>query len=248
MAYGVAIENDVGRVVISNAQYCTAFIGNATFTGVAKPLSYSAIGVTPIPGSGAPFYIYQISSVHPPMAFIQLTTARFLLCSIQNVGGNTWEIVVGGPTWGTPPVVKCFSRLVGQGSPGIGLRVRDNAGNRTWDSTEKMLIIRRKLDFPQAANISTEDIRQEAPLTGVAAPYMMRTAGLATPLLNGRDFVAGPGDQNTISVFAAGWALVDGVLSRTSRSMTAYKYLDDTRQRDNTLGADRCYIINGNDY
>lgn len=248
MAYGVAIENNANRVVISNAQYCTAFIGNATFTGVAKPLSYSAIGVPPLAGSGDPFYIYQITSTYPPMAFMQLTTSRFLICSIQNVIGDLWEIVVGGPVWTTPPTIKCFSRLVGQGSPGTGLRVRDNAGNRTWDSTEKMLVIRRKLDFAQATNISTEDIHQEAALTGVAAPYMMSSSALNTPMLNGRDFVPGPGSQNTISVFAAGWSLVAGVLSRTSRSMTAYKYLDDTTQRDNTLGGDRCYIINGNDY
>lgn len=248
MAYGVSIENDAGRVVISNAQYCTAFIGNATFTGTAKPLSYSAFGVTPISGSGDPFYIYQINSVYPPMAFLQLTDARFLICSIQNVGGNTWEIVVGGPNWSSIPTIKCFARLVGQGGPGTGLRVRDNAGNRTWDSTEKMMIIRRKLDFAQAVNTSPEDIHQEAALTGVAAPYLMSSSGINTPLLNGRDFVTGPGSQNTISVYAAGWALVDGVLSRSSRSMRAYRYLDDTTQRDNTLGADRCYIINGNEY
>ena len=248
MVQGISIRNSNQRVLIANAQYGLAFVGNATYTGTAKPLSYSANPLdTPVPGSGAPFMVYQITCEFPPISFIQLVNGYFVFSSTTNVGGNTWEIVVGGNSFSTPPIVKCFARLSGPGVSGrVGLRVRDTQTpqNRCWDSTEKMLVLQRKLDWPAAANASTEDIHQDQALTGIAQPYIISTINS----VEAGHFHQAQGARQRVDVFSNGWTWVNGVLTRSSRAIKRYSYLDDTRPQDNQLPAERCYIIDGNRY
>lgn len=248
MAIGVSFTNAAQRAVISNLQYGVAFIGNATFTGERKPFSYFSDAFEPIAGSGDPYYVYRINSVYPPMAFIQLLSPqRFAICSILKVGANTWEIVVSGSVWTVTPRVKCFSRLVGQGVSGLlGLRIRDNAGNRTWDSTEKMLVIRRKLDWASFRNTSKGGAVQTQALTGIASPYLMSSA---VPGRSGENGAKVSNDARfSITAYSPGWTYSDGEIARLSRATTSFVYRDDNNPGWNSFPEERCYIINGDDY
>lgn len=245
MAYGLIIRNNNDRIVISSDTNGISFVGNATFTNTTKPDGYVSAGVAAIPGSGTPFYIYTISCEYPPMIFMQLTSAYFIVCSINSIGTNLWEIVVGGPIWTSPPILKCFARLSGQGVAGYGLRVRNANGDRTWDSNEKMLIVKRKIDFSAASNISTEDIHQDVSFSGFTAPYVMNTSGV---VITGEGYTHGPGALNTITEYIPGYALVGTTLTRTSRAGISFKFLDDTFPTTNNLGQDRLYVIEGSNY
>lgn len=248
MAIGVSFTNTAQRAVISNQQYGVAFIGNATFTGERKPLSYFHDAYMPISDSGDPYFVYHIESVYPPLAFLELLSPqRFAICSISNVGGITWEIVVSGRVWTVIPKVKCFSRLVGQGQSAlVGLRIRDVAGNRTWDSTEKMLVIRQKLDWSSYQDSSKGGAVQTQVLTGIAKPYLMSSRGATRTGENGAKLSNDAIFR--ITTYSLGWTYSDGEISRLSRATEAYKYRDDNNPGWNSFPDDRCYIINGNDY
>lgn len=248
MAIGVSFTNTAQRAVISNQQYSVAFIGDATFTGERQPLSYFNDANMPISGSGDPYYLYRIESVYPPLAFIELLSPqRFAICSILNIEGHTWEIVVSGSVWTKIPKVKCFSRLVGQGKPGlVGLRIRDETGNRTWDSTEKMLLIRQKLDWTAYRDSSKGGAVQTQALTGITNPYLMSCRGATRTGENG---VKLSNDSRFhIRSYSLGWTYFEGQISRLSRATEAYSYRDDYNPGWNSFPEDRCYIINGNDY
>ena len=248
MAIGVSFTNTAQRAVISNQQYGVAFIGNAIFTGERKPLSYFNEAATPISDSGDPYYIYRIDSIYPPLAFLELLSPqRFAICSIANVGRNTWEIVVSGRIWSVIPKIKCFSRLVGQGQSAlVGLRIRDVAGNRTWDSTEKMLVIRKKLDWISYQDSSKGGAVQTQALTGIVNPYLMSCRGTTRTGENG--IMLSNDALFRITAYSLGWTYSDGQLSRLSRATESYKYRDDNNPGWNSFPGDRCYIIDGNDY
>lgn len=248
MNYGLICRNNNDSVIISSDQYGLAFIGNATFTNTVKPLSYaiSGAGTLANPASADPFYVYTITSFYPPVAFVQLTSASLKVASIANTGGNNWEIVVGGQTSGftTPPIVKCFSQMNGQGASGVyGFRVRDVNGLRTWDSTEKMLIIKAKLDFSTQSGSS--GLTQEIALSGVTNPYVM---SLSDCYQSAQSYVTGPGSTNTISSWSSGWYLSSGKVARRSRGFISYTYQDDTTPNSDILVNDRVYVIEGNNY
>lgn len=250
MAYGVKLVNNSGSVVISSDSYGLGFIGNATFTGVQKPLSYSqtAGANTYTAGSADPFYAYQITSVYAPVAFTPVIGGfRYVVTSISNVGGNTWEIVVGSTAAGfiTPPVIKCFARLAGPGSPGWGLRVFDAAGNRTWDTTANMLIIKQRDDWPAYfANESGGRVETIA-LSGFTNPYVLHRSYSG---VSGVSSVSVGGGRFEITDSTAGWSGTATTLSRTARGVTLGKYRDDGNPSYNRLPADRSYVIEGNNY
>lgn len=249
MATGVSIRNSAQRVVISNQQYGLVFVGNAQFTGERKPIAYLAnSGDIPTPGTDNPYYIYRINCAYPPMAFLQmLSPQRFAICSIRSLGGLSWEIVVSGANWTVIPIVKCFCRLSGPGRSGlVGMRIRDAQGNRTWDSTEKMLVIRRKLDWPSYRDASTGPAVQSQAMTGIAAPYLMSCSSIG---ITARNSARVNGVANyRITVYSLGWTYFDGQLSRLTRATQAYQYWEDGPVASNSLAADRTYIIEGNDY
>lgn len=252
MAYGVKLINSTGSLVISSDHYGLGYLGNATFTGVRKPLSYSqtAGANTYIDDSADPFYAFQITSVYPPVAFTPVNASfRYVVTSISNVGGNTWEIVVGSTAAGfaTPPLIKCFARLAGPGSPGWGLRVWDgkSPNSRTWDTTANMLIIKQRDDWP-AYFVNESGGRVETiPLVGFTAPYVMHRSYSG---VSGVSSVSVGGSRFEITDSTTAWSGSTTTLSRSSRGVTLGKYRDDGNPSYNRFPADRSYVIEGANY
>lgn len=253
MAFGIQWINNSGAVAISSDKYGLAYLGQATYTGTAKSDAYTSIGSGGTGGYVAgvkdPFYIYTIVSPTLPLVFIQLlsVTQYFAVCSVTNTGGNNWEIVVGGNNWSTVPILKCFGRLSGPGSPGMGLRVKDAAGERCWDSTENMLVMRRRDNWASASNSSTTALLQSVVVSGLSSPYLMAAN---EPRLCATRASAPSGSVYTITEYISGWAweASTSTLYRRSTGVVADKYLEDFNLNNNSLPADRSFLISGDEY
>jgi hypothetical protein len=250
MAFGVSWQNSTGKIAISSDYYGMAFLGNATFTGTTKPDAYTQFGGGGfggyIAGAKDPFYVYTITSNYPPVAFVQLLANRFRVCSIQNTTGTTWEIVVAGNNWSTTPIIKCFARLYGGGAlSGFGLRVWDAAGVRTWDTTEKMLVCKQRIDWTASNNTTTTALQESVALTGFTAPYVMslKEARISAT------YNSGTAPNVTVTEYIMGFSGSAGTVTRQTNGIKCDAYSNDAfTGNSNVLVADRMYVIEGNNY
>lgn len=259
--FGIQWTNNAGTLAISSDDFGYAFCGNASYVGGGQTDAWCngidgsngpGVGYNPT-GSGANYFRrYQIdtgSSANAPVCFIQAvnSTTYYVLCSVSLNSGTTWDIWVGSNSWATAPAIKCFSRLVGAGSGGYGIKLVDASGQRTWDSTASMLVIAQILDFSGAFSNTIAALKDSKPHS-VPNPYVFlgggaRVGGQNTP----RDF----GSPVSITEYAAGASLDGSNVYRTSRAFINDSY-DDTgtiaATSTNNLQINRAYLINGNYY
>jgi hypothetical protein len=250
MAYGLEWRNAAGALTISSEQYGLVSIGNATYAGAGASGPFYEFGSG---GDGgwidypSPFRVYNITSVGTPLVFLQLINGYyFIVCSITNTSGNNWQITVAGNNWSATPILKCFSRLQGPGGSGYGLRVFDAFGNRTWDTTELMLVMNRRDVWAADSNGTNSTISQSV-VAGISAPYLFSLAEtyVASDYCDGTTV----GVYYTIKAYISGWT-VDGSnnISRISQAIYVGSYRDSGYRTDNNFRADRSYVIAGAKY
>jgi hypothetical protein len=249
--FGIQWSNTSGQLCVSSSQAGYVYLGNATFTGVNQPDTYSHIGGSVggaygyYRGVKDPFYAYQISSAYAPVAAVQLASpgSSFLVCSIRLVSTNLWEIVVGGNNWASPPPVKCFARMAGYGSSGYGIKLFDATGIRTWDSNENMMLVQQVIDWPAAYTTTSNGILQTMG-HGVPSPYLL---SLAPAQISG-NYAVRNGAYYDTTEYCTGYSGNSSVIYRDSRGVTCDKYKDDFGASSDQVPVDRTYIINGNLY
>lgn len=251
MSFGVKWITNAGAVAISTDSYGLIFIGNATKTATQKPDAFCQMGGGGdggwVAGTASPFYVYTIVSVDTPLVFLQLLVNQyFSVCSVTRTTGNNWEIIVGGNNWSTVPILKCFSNLQGVGGAGVGLKVFDAAGKRTWDSNENMLVMKRRDAWAAASNGSATAITQSVS-SSIANPYILT---LSEPYLSST-YSDGTtsGVFYTMKTYIQGWYRdASNNIYRVSAAIPCGDYRDSTFGINNNLNADRSYLIDGSQY
>lgn len=250
MTIGLEWKNNSSSLVVSTERYGLMYIGNATFTGSAKPESYKQIGYNGAgySGTGDTFYVYTISSYTQPVPFIQLLGNFYAITSVEYLGGTSWQIVVGAGSWSSTPIIKCFAKINGAGGAGYGIRCFDASGNRTWDSTENMLVMARKDVWSAASDSTSSTMSQSVTMTGISNPYIMSSS--QTSIAAVRASGTPVGGLYTMNDYIAGWSWNSGTgaLTRGTTAIRTATWKDDSRIFYNLLQDCRSYILSGDLY
>ena len=134
MAFGIHTSSDNGDLLISSDIKSLHYIGSPTYTGVQ--LRYDKY-------SGSRVYRYTITSDATPLIFIRPANVnKFYAVLTHFQSGSSWTYdVIGSGTVDEPPTLHAFAALSGNGSSAetFGLLVRNELGERTFDSREKPL-------------------------------------------------------------------------------------------------------------
>ncbi|URI08922.1 hypothetical protein MW290_25475 [Aquincola tertiaricarbonis] len=136
------VTNPAGGLVLgSRASFGLNYIGQATPISLTQPTGNAAL----FTGRRAGSSVYRITSVNRPVPFYKLMMGHTIrVNSVDNVGGNTWDINVFCGNTGSVDsdgfetqaytTIYCFA--VPTGHSGVGLRINDDAGNLRWSVTD----------------------------------------------------------------------------------------------------------------
>lgn len=132
MSSGFFAQNGAGQVLVSDRTKNLHFLGKATQTSVVSNAF----------GGGRFIWVFQITSVRPPVPFFTAHSNMCAITSIKQLGAN-WEItIIRAGTDPTPPEVYVFTDPIGWvPTETHGMIVRNELGEVTFDSRFKPLSI-----------------------------------------------------------------------------------------------------------
>lgn len=174
------VTNPAGGLVLSSrSSFGLNYIGQAT----PFSLTQASGNATNDGGRSAGSSVYRIASVNRPVPFFRLLTGHTIrVNSVTNIGGNTWEINVycgnsasvdsDGFETQAYTTVYCFA--VPTSHSGVGLRIRDDAGNLRWsvtDTSGRLLYLKGSFSLAGTAG----ELDTDSSIPSLAVPALLGT-------------------------------------------------------------------------
>lgn len=166
-----------GLVLSARASFGLNYIGQAT------PVSLSQASGTATSSGGrqAGGSIYHVVSVNRPVPFFRLIPGHIIrVNAVNNIGGNTWAInVFCGNTASTDSdgfeaqtytTIYCFA--VPASDSGVGLKIRDDAGNLRWavtDTSGRLLQLKGSFSLTGV----TGELNADSTIPSLAVPALL---------------------------------------------------------------------------
>lgn len=172
------INNPAGGLVLSSrSSFGLNYIGQAAPFSLTQPTGNATNSL----GRRAGNSTYRITSVNRPVPFFRLMTGYIIrINSVTNIGGNTWEInVFCGNASSTDSdgfetqaytTIYCFA--VPTVHTGVGLRIRDDAGNLRWsvtDTSGRLLYLKGSFSLAGSAG----ELNADSSIPSLVAPALL---------------------------------------------------------------------------
>jgi hypothetical protein len=207
MAKVSMLTNDGQRFTLSAEAHCPHYLGRASYLDQQPVIDAQARAL----GFSETCLRYRFSGTPwPPLAFVQLVAGiGYAVRAVVASGTNQWDIFIGTTSTSGPiPSVFCFNRISGFVAGGPALRLRDAAGNPSFDSRQRPIRFAGILDFA-AYGPNTPTGTQS-----LALPSGMTRPAVSAPCPGFGQLSAAVGAYYRVSAYRAYWMLSGSNLMR----------------------------------